>query len=224
MSWLVIGAALVVFVLLAARWVVTRKGLAITVAALLVCVSLGGLEGRLALREHRWSVAASELLGQDVDVHCQRMLAYAIDVSPILGYVPYDPETGGPAREAYLRRDTCDALAAYDPAAPTREQVQALHVLTHEAMHMGGQRDEARAECEAVQRDVSMAMLLGATRDQASALSDAYWPEIHRTLPPNYQSANCGPGAEWDEGLDTAPWAGEPGARDGDGETAVAAQ
>lgn len=206
MTWLLIGTALLVFCLLAARWCVTRKGVALTTTALLVCVALIGLEGRLAWREHRWSEASSELLGIDVNVHCQRMLAYAVDVSPILGYVPYDSETGGPARDAYLRRDTCDALADWEPGSYDDEQIQALHVLTHEAMHMGGQKDEAAAECEAMQRDTEMARLLGATPDQARTLAGRYWTHIHQTLPDNYQSPECGDGGALDENLPDAPW------------------
>lgn len=221
MSWFVITAALVVFAMLAARWAVTRKGLAVTVTALLVCASLATLEGRLALREHRWSAAASELVGFEVHVHCQRMLAYAVDTSLILGYVPYDPETGGPARDTWLRRDTCDALARWNPGEYDDTQIQALHVLTHESMHMAGEADEAKAECMAVQRDAAMAQLLGADPEQALTIAGRYWTHIHRTLPSNYQSSDCGPGAPWDEGLADAPWPLDA-AQDNDEPTALA--
>ncbi len=206
MSAYIIGFAVLVFALLAARWFTTRKGLGVTVAALVVCTVLGAMEARLALREHAWSSAVSEMLGFDAAVHCQRMLAYAVDTSPVLGFVRYDVETGIPHHEAYLRRDTCDSLAEFDPAAPTVDQVQALHILTHETMHMSGEKNEAKAECMAVQRDYDMARALGATPEQASELVDLYWPDIHVTLPTQYQSPYCGPGAVWDENLDTSPW------------------
>lgn len=182
------------------------KALPLALICVAVCIVVAGLEGRLALREHRWSNAASELLGTDVEVNCQRKLAYAFDISPILGFVPADPKTGAPMKETWLRRDTCDSLAGWDPENPTKDAIRSVHVLAHEAMHMAGERNEARAECFAIQRNSAMAVLLGATPDQARALSTRYREEIHQTLPSEYQSPECGPGKEWDENLVTSPW------------------
>lgn len=183
-----------------------RRALPLALVVLVVCASIATLEGRLALREHRWSVATSSLLGVDVEVHCQRMIAYAVDTSVILGFVPSDPITGEPMREAWLRRDTCDSLAKWDHESPTDEHVRAVHVLTHEAMHMAGERNEARTECYAIQRNAAMAVVLGASADQAKRLSLRYHKQIHHKLPLEYQSRECREGGAWDENLKTSPW------------------
>src|SRR4029450_3526010 len=76
---------------------------------------------------------------------------------------------------ALIKRDQCRHLAAYVRSGhgrPSRDQVVAVHVLTHEAMHLSGRLDEAVAECAAVQRDAHTARLLGAGPAEAG---DARW-------------------------------------------------
>jgi hypothetical protein len=87
-----------------------------------------------------------------------------------------------------------------------RDEVIAVHVLTHEAMHMRGETNEATAECEAVQRDRTTAALLGATPRQADELARTYWLTVYPDMPADYSSAECRPGGALDEGLTTAAW------------------
>lgn len=206
MTLALLGVCALISVLALLRVRGNRRAIPVAVMCVLVCLLLSFFEGRLAVREHRWSAATSKLLGVEVKVHCQRMLAYAFDTSSILGFVPRDPKTGKPAKETWLRRDTCNDLADLDPARPTDAQVHAVHVLTHEAMHMAGEPNEARTECFAVQRNAAMAVLLGSTPDQAKAMSVRYFDAIHHRLPREYHSRECREGGEWDEGLVTSPW------------------
>ena len=85
------------------------------------------------------------------------------------------------------------------PRRPTRDQVEAVHVLTHEAMHLSGRLEEAAAECAAVQRDAHTARLLGAP-------AAAYWRDVYPLMPDGYRSADCRPGGTLDDGLTDAPW------------------
>ena len=89
---------------------------------------------------------------------------------------------------------------------PTRDQVVAVHVLTHGARHMSGLLDEAVAECAAVQRDAQTARLLGARPADAAALAAAYWANIYPLMPDRYRSGECRPGGAMDEHLADAPW------------------
>jgi hypothetical protein len=73
---------------------------------------------------------------------------------------------------------------------------------------MAGTTDEARAECEAMQRDADAAVLLGASPDQAWRLARSYWREIYPRMPEGYVTDGCKPGGPLDEGLEAAPWAG----------------
>jgi hypothetical protein len=88
--------------------------------------------------------------------------------------------------------------------------VVAVHVLTHESMHMRGLTNEAAAECAALQRDETTAQLLGATAAEARSLARDYWLTVYPDMPSDYRDGGCVPGGPADERLDTAPWAPPP--------------
>jgi hypothetical protein len=75
--------------------------------------------------------------------------------------------------------------------------VVAVHVLTHEAMHLSGRLDEAVAECAAVQRDAQTVRLLGARPTDTAALAAMYWENIYPLMPDRYRSGECRPGGPW---------------------------
>jgi hypothetical protein len=124
--------------------------------------------------------AASVLAGARVAVRRQSFGGAFVDAGPQLGYVRWRAD-GKPEPWTLIKRDQCRHLAAHarsDKRRPSREQVVAVHVLTHEAMHLSGRLNEAAAKCAAVQRDAHTARLLGAP-DAAAALderlADAPW-------------------------------------------------
>jgi len=177
-----------------------------------LCVLLGsGALGDVALHrhtEHRLAAAASVLAGTRVSVHCQTFAEAWMDVGPELGVVPFGPD-GVPEHHTLIKWGTCRTLAGWlrsDHSHPTLDQVIAVHVLTHEAMHMAGSRDEAVTECRAMQRDARTALLLGATAPQAHALAATYWREVYPRMNQDYRTPNCAPGGSLDEHLPDAPW------------------
>ena len=97
------------------------------------------------------------------------------------------------------------ACAGSDKRRPSHEQVVAVHVLPHEAMHLSGRLNEAAAECAAVQRDAHTARLLGAPDAAAAELAAAYWRNVYPLMPDGYRSADCRPGGALDERLADAP-------------------
>ncbi|WP_315097919.1 hypothetical protein [uncultured Cellulomonas sp.] len=157
--------------------------------------------------EDRLEAAASRVAGGPVDVYCQELEQAFVDVGPELGTVAWGPD-GVPERSTLIRFGACGDLRTWlgsDKAEPTLDQVVAVHVLTHETMHMVGLKNEARAECAAVQRDAVMAEALGASPGEARELAHRYWTEAYPRMPDRYVDG-CGPGGEYDEGLPTAPW------------------
>lgn len=204
-----LGAALLV----ALRWARRRPAafpawscMGLVVLALLCAIP--GAQRRI--QEHRLESVARRLVGHSVSVHCQSTAAALVDAGAELGYVPFDAD-GVPLPTTVLKREPCRDLRAYvgsDKSAPTLQQVVAVHVLTHEAMHLRGQTSEATAECEAVQRDAVTAHMLGASLAQAAALAQAYWTEVYPRMPDDYRTGACTAGGPLDEGLATAPWAG----------------
>lgn len=95
----------------------------------------------------------------------------------------------------------------------TRDGVIAIHILAHEAMHVRGELNEAKTECQAIQRFYRTARLLG-LRDQVAAAGGwQYYDVLYAMreqiggLAGSYHSPLCGPGKEWDERLPDSTWA-----------------
>jgi hypothetical protein len=157
--------------------------------------------------QRRLSDVASELVGHRVRVDCQTAGQSFVDATGDLGHVPF--QNGRPSGPALVKLEQCTAIRHYlddHGRAPTPEQVVAVHVLTHEAMHLAGTLDEARAECQAMQRDAWTARLLGASPGDAHALAADYWRTVYPRMPDGYRSGSCAAGTEWDEGGSDAPW------------------
>jgi hypothetical protein len=162
--------------------------------------------------ESRLSRVASALVGHRVHVHCQSIGQALADLGAELGYVRYDA-AGRPEPRTTIKRDPCGQLRKYysgHRSRPSFDMVVAVHVLTHESMHMRGLTNEAAAECAALQRDETTAQLLGATAAQARELARDYWLTVYPDMPSDYRDGGCVPGGPADERLDTAPWAPPP--------------
>lgn len=218
LAWCVAGL-LAAAVAVAVRWVLRRTdGLgrprrfpAVSVALLVVPACAFAVPvWRHDRLQDRLSEAATELTGHRVEVHCQTTGEEFVHVGSELGSVRWDAD-GRPERRTVISRDTCGALRDYldgDGRRPTPGQVVAVHVLTHETRHLAGTLDEARAECEAVQRDAVTARLLGASDADAHRLARLYWAVDYPGMPDAYRSTACGRGDAWDEHLPDAPWTG----------------
>jgi hypothetical protein len=185
-------------------WVMRRRLPKVTFALLALAVLVTGCfawrHGRL---EDRLSRAASALAGLPVRVHCQDLAGQALDAGNDLGSVQFNAD-GEPERATLIRREQCSALNGYvakHGAHPSPAQILAVHVLTHETMHMKGLREESAAECAAVQRDAHLARLLGASAADAQSLAAAYWNQNYPQLSDDYRSGQCHPSGSLDEHL-----------------------
>jgi hypothetical protein len=157
--------------------------------------------------EHRLAAAAGTVAGAPVTVHCQTPSETFVSAGVELGYVRWGPD-GVPEHATVIAYDACRHLRAWLASSrrhPSLDEVVAVHVLTHEAMHMAGIKNEAHAECAAVQRDARTALALGATLDEATALARRYWTQVYPRMPDDYRGG-CGPDGGYDEHLPLAPW------------------
>jgi len=222
MVWIAVGS-LAAAALVGGRWLVTgpdslgrRRSFPAVTVVVLALLGAGLLVP--VVRHHRLetrlSAAATDLVGVPVTVRCQTGGQEMVDAGAELGYVRYGVD-GVPERAALIKRAQCRAIASYlgsDRERPDRDQVVAVHILSHEARHMAGTTNEAHAECEAMQRDAWTARLLGATAEQGHALAGAYWREVYPLMNDTYSSSLCAPGGELDEHYEHAPWsAPQPG-------------
>jgi hypothetical protein len=158
--------------------------------------------------ESRLGKVATVLVAAPATVHCETFGQSFTDLSGDLGFVKFSAD-GVPQHHTTIVRGPCADLKHYysgDQAHPTPNEVIAVHVLTHESMHMRGQPDEAMAECEAMQRDAETAQLLGATPQEGLELARAYWLEDYPNMPDAYRSDDCRLNGALDEHLPDPPW------------------
>jgi hypothetical protein len=211
------AALMTVAVTLSLRWARARvdsigRARAFPVISVSLCV-LGGVGAavpvaRHAVLEHRLTSVATQLTGTDVTVHCQTAGEATIDLGTELGYVKFGSD-GVPEHRTVIKWKPCRELRGGlgpDPAAVSRDRLIAVHVLTHESMHMAGTTDEAVTECRAMQRDARTARLLGADPATARALAERYWREVYPAMPDAYRTGDCVPGGALDEHLPDPPW------------------
>jgi hypothetical protein len=188
-----------------------RRQFPVVSTSLLAVVALGCivLVVQTERLQDRLSEVATELVGAPVTVDCQSRGQEMLDVGNELGQVRFDA-SGRPEPRTLIKRRPCADLERYlegEQGAPTRGEVVAVHVLSHEARHLAGQKVEAETECAAMQRDARTARLLGASPEEALALARTYWNEVYPEMPADYRSAACAPGGALDERLPDPPWA-----------------
>ena len=175
-----------------------RHGVAIAITAVFSIAP-----GYFAWKTHALEVtlagAVQQVSGvEDANVDCQGFLReFRLDRN--LGEVRYGRD--GPSSTAGLRDSVCDNLSDWlssDKDDPTLDEVIAVHVLTHEAMHVSGIMDERGAECQAMQHDARTAMILGATPEQAQALAVRYYRDVYPNMPSGYRTNGCHEDDEYD--------------------------
>ena len=150
--------------------------------------------------QSRLSAAAEELLGKEsVHVDCNSYFDSLFHFN-LAGFVYRGSSTMN------LEVRSCKDLKSYlkNPSEASSRELFALHVLTHETMHVAGEFNEELADCQAFQRNHKMAELL----DVPSNVAAKNAVDIHRTRSKRhpYYSPQCEPGMDMDEKLPNAVW------------------
>jgi hypothetical protein len=157
---------------------------------------------------------ATELAdGHRARVHCNTVWDTMMDAE-MLAAGHANIATG----EIGIQHPWCDTLRAYlrHPARADEEELWALALFTHESMHVRGEDNEARTECQAVQRNFRAAKLLGVPAEVARRNALDYYHVIYQErgriggMQGAYYSAECAPGKGLDEHLEDSTWAQEP--------------
>jgi hypothetical protein len=204
----------IILALLAGSMVATARHLmghrhTVLIPLLLVpALALGWMELTFRSDQDSFSEVATTIAGRDVSIECQRFGGALLDPTAEAGYVQFDAD-GSPSDTGRLERDACNNLRDYlhgDKSTPPLEQVIAAQVLAHESYHLAGVRDEARTECSAVQRLDDVAMMLGATPEQARSLAKRYFAEVYPNMPSSYRSGDCVDDGDWDAAPDDPEW------------------
>jgi hypothetical protein len=190
----------------------TATRILVAVAAL---AALGFYVGPYRDRQHdeeRLAKIASVIAGRDVAVSCPGTLATLTEVSAHDGSVVFNPD-GTPTDEARLSSRTCTRLRTLlNGGAPAldclvsgavcpeavEDMAVAVNVLSHEAWHLAGQRDESVAQCYALQSNEDTAIRLGATPAEARAIAAFVVRSVQPVLPPEYKTHACRDGGPLD--------------------------
>ncbi len=179
------------------RGVVRRRipWIGLAVIALPV-VLLGWSERQWVVAERAFSAASRVVAPASPGVHCQRLGETFTYAGAELGHVEWDDDgvVTGPAMVSY---ETCGRLTAYwrgsaaEQAAAPLDQVIAVHVLSHESVHLAGEQVESVTECTAMQHDAEVAMRLGASEADARRLAERYATQVYPRMPSDYTSIQC---------------------------------
>ena len=114
-------------------------------------------------------------------------------------------ETG----EIRFQKNACSDMRRYlrAPQEADLNALNALNLITHEAMHVRGEMREPVTECQAVQRNYRAAVLLGVPEPTARRnAADIYLKLYPRRNGTGYFSVDCAPGKALDEHLNDSIW------------------
>jgi hypothetical protein len=200
---IVVGAVVVAYCLL---WLLAKRFLMrggwkiLPVVIGLPAILFTGNELRWEAFEGQLADAVRPMMGSArASFECERILQGAFASHGRGGHVSIGRD-GKPIGAAFLSSNTCARVKAYraDSSGASREQIFAVHTVTHEAAHLAGMHNEAKAECTAIQRDVATMTNLGATRSDAIAQVKSYLTLNYPGLPDNYRSDQCKSGGAMD--------------------------
>lgn len=138
--------------------------------------------------------------GRPASVKCATVFESVYDQLGLAG--TGNPTTG----EIVLQYPTCNDLRDYldDPETANEKALTSLHVFTHEAMHIRGELNELKTDCQAIQRNIRAAIMLGVRVHIAEKSALAYYSGPYRKH--SYFSEECAKGKAFDENLSDSIW------------------
>ena len=162
------------------------------------------------LIERNLSEKARILSGnENARVHCNTVLDSIFSPDSLAaGYA--EIETG----MIYFQYPFCARLMDHlkHPNKLTTDELFSMQIFVHEVMHVRGERNEAKTECQALQRYAQASMLLGVPKDIAIENGTTYYRDYyqHRAqsgeYSAKYYTPECAPGRVLDEALPDMVW------------------
>lgn len=154
--------------------------------------------------EKKLTAVAQQLAeGHPASVHCNTLFDTLFDEElNVRGHA--HPETG----DIVIQYPHCNTLMDYisHPRTANQDELISLNILTHESMHARGEYNEAKTECQAVQRNYRTAILLGIPHDIAKQNARDYYEQYYLKRNDGYFSKECALDKSLDEHLNDSPW------------------
>ncbi|WP_222937617.1 hypothetical protein [Spartinivicinus ruber] len=134
-------------------------------------------------------------------VHCNSPLDAIFDNS-VRRAGHANPMTG----EIVFQYPWCYDLMDYldSPGSATEKELFSMHMFTHESMHVRGELNEQKTDCQAIQRDYIAGKLLGVPDHVAKRNALIYYEKYYVKHP--YFSKQCAPEKNLDEKLNDSTW------------------
>ncbi len=139
--------------------------------------------------------------GKAANVHCNTAFDAMFDNRiNVIGHA--NPETG----DIVFQISWCERLMEYldQPTQVDSRTRYSLMLFTHEVMHIRGELNEQRTECQAIQRNHFAGELLGVPRSVARKHTLEYFHNEYPNHP--YFSVDCAPQKAYDEMLSDSIW------------------
>ena len=108
--------------------------------------------------------------------------------------------------EIFFENAYCKEFIDYldDPENASQDGIFSMHVFTHEVMHIKGEKNEQKTDCQAIQRNHKVGELLGVDRAIAIENAKRYYEQMYPSHP--YFSPECKPKGKMDEKLRDSIW------------------
>jgi hypothetical protein len=139
----------------------------------------------------------------DVTVKCNSVFDTLFDGKGLesLAGTAY-PDTG----EIFFDNGWCKNFMGYlnDPREASEEELFGMHVFTHEVMHIRGELNERKTDCQAVQRNHTVGELMGIEPSVAKLNAKKYYQTLYPKH--SYFDEECKPNGKYDERLPDAIW------------------
>lgn len=100
----------------------------------------------------------------------------------------------------------CRRFMSYldDPIYLNDEELFSMHMFTHEVMHIRGEYNEQKTDCQAIQRNHLLAAQMGVDPFVARQNAILFYDTLYKKHP--YYNPKCAPGSALDEGLANSIW------------------
>lgn len=100
----------------------------------------------------------------------------------------------------------CELFTDYmnDPEGASMKEMYAMQVFIHEVMHVRGEYNERKTECQAIQRHHKISELVGVDRSIARRDAKRYYTQTYPRHP--YYTPDCKPKGKYDERLPDSVW------------------
>lgn len=153
---------------------------------MLAVVGNFAVEGVASHRDSQLSEVVQEVTGQpELGVHCRRWWDNVLNFSAKPGYVEWGSDT------AQLAWSVCADALRWAENTDEDDTRLAVMVVTHEAAHLVGHRNEAETECVAMWAVDRTTVALGGSAEDGASIARWYQVSYNPLLRGDYLAPRC---------------------------------